>query len=157
MTLPSLRTTDPVRHGHDELDRVLDEDDRDPSSRTSRRMTPSSCSRTAGASPTAGSFEEKEGRRVASRAHDLDHPLLPARQLAGRLVGEMAMPISSRSRGRARRRPLGRAGRRHAEQDAEESRGHLRVETGQHVLERGQLAEETAVLKGPPDALRDTR
>ena len=64
------------------------------------------------------------------------------------------MPITSRSLpGSCRGRALARARRGLPEQDAEESRGHLGVETGQHVLERGELAEEPAVLEGPPDAL----
>src|SRR5262249_13918116 len=37
---------------------------------------------------------------------------------------------------------------------AKESRGHLGVQPGQHVLERGELAEEPTVLERPPHALR---
>src|SRR5712691_9645955 len=146
---------DPVRHRHDELDRVLDEDDGDPFIAHQRADDAEKLLADRRCEPDGGLVEEEQGRARGQRAHDLDHPLLPARQLAGGLVGEMADAHQlEEPAGAARRRPLGRAGRRHAEQDAEESRGHLRVETGQHVLERGQLAEEPAVLEGAPDALR---
>jgi hypothetical protein len=56
--------------------------------------------------------------------------------------------------GAGRGRPLDRPGRRQPEQDAEEAAWHLRVKTSQHVLQRGQLAEESPVLERPADALR---
>jgi len=67
-----------------------------PSSRTSRRMTPAAA-RGRRRQPDGRLVEEKEGRARGQRAHDLDHPLLPARQLAGRLSARWPMPISSRS------------------------------------------------------------
>ena len=105
--------------------------------------------------PDGGLVEEEQGRARGQRADDLDHPLLAAGQRAGGLVGEVTDAHHlEEPAGSCRRRPLGRARGGQPEQDAEESRGHLRVETRQHVLERGELAEEPAVLEGPPDALR---
>src|SRR3989454_2896668 len=146
---------DPVRHRHDELDRVLDEDDGDPFLPHQPADDAEQLLADGRRQPDGGLVEEKERRARGGRAHDLDHALLPARQLAGGLVGEMADAHElEEPAGAARCRPLGRAGRRHAEQHSEESRGDLRVETGEHGLERGALAEEPAVLEGAPDALR---
>ena len=107
-----------------------------------------------GGQPDRGLVEEKQWRARGQRAHDLDHPLLSARQRPGGLVARCPMPIRSSSSGpvpwppaRSPAPPAARTGRRR-------SRGHLRVKTGQHVLQCGQLAEESAVLERPADALR---
>src|SRR5712691_1822127 len=153
--LAVVEDDDPVRHGHDELDGVLDEDDGDPflphqpADDAEELLADRRCQ------PDGRLVEKEQGRARGEGADDLDHPLLPARQLAGGLVGEMADAHQlEEPAGAARGRALGGEGRRHAEQHSEESRGHLRVQTGEHVLERGQLAEEPAVLEGAPDALR---
>src|SRR6266542_6276256 len=153
--LPVVEDDDPVRHRHDELDGVLDEDDGDPFLLHEPADNPEKLLAYRRRQSDGGLVEEEEGGARGQRADDLDHSLLPAGQRAGGLVGEVADAHELEEPSGSRRgRPLCRARDGPPEQDAEESRGHLRVETRQHVLERGELAEEPAVLEGPPDAFR---
>jgi hypothetical protein len=99
--------------------------------------------------------QQEERRARGERADDLDHPLLAARQGPRGLVGDVPDPHQVEELpGPGRGGPLGGTGARQPEEDPEEAARHLRVEAGQHVLERGQLVEEPSVLERPSHALR---
>ena len=93
-------------------------------------------------------FVEQQQRRIGGqRADDLDHALLAARQCAGLLLGDRADPQQVQQSARARRRcRLGRGGAP-SEQQAKEAAAHLRVKTDQHILQRGEIGKQTAVLE----------